>query len=184
MAIQDSDPARRNLTVTSFAFIVFSLAGGYFDHNVVRLQVVNLKFENPEALALFAWALLLWFAYRFWQTRKGMTTTMIRAEIKGNMSGLPRKVLYKRILKKQNQPPIEIKTDFKKSSLYFRFRTDKEAETTYETGKIEGIFLTVMSYLHTIFRSPEITDRITPYLLFVMAVLFNFPFSFIIDSLS
>jgi hypothetical protein len=69
MAIQDTDPERRNLTVTSVAFIAYYYAGGEVLSNEVRIQVVNVAFSNPMVLAVMAWILLLWFALRYWQTR-------------------------------------------------------------------------------------------------------------------
>lgn len=70
MAIHDSDPERRNLVVTSLAFIVYYLAGGYITDNNVRMQIVNITFDNKAVLAVFVWVMLLWFAWRYWQTHK------------------------------------------------------------------------------------------------------------------
>jgi hypothetical protein len=69
MAIQDTDPERRNLNVTSIAFIAYYYAGGEVLDNEVRIQVVNVVFSHPYVLASMAWFLLVWFALRFWQTR-------------------------------------------------------------------------------------------------------------------
>lgn len=70
MAIHDSDPERRNLIVTSLAFIAYYYAGGAFVDSNVRLQMVNVTFEKPEVLAGIAWMLLFWFFYRYWLTHK------------------------------------------------------------------------------------------------------------------
>ena len=70
MAIEDSDPERRNLTVMSGAFIIYYLAGGSFDEKQITLEVVNMHFSRPSVLAGIAWIMLLWFVYRYWQMNK------------------------------------------------------------------------------------------------------------------
>jgi hypothetical protein len=66
MAIQDSNPERRNLLVLSLCFIVFFLGGGAFSKGEVRLQVITVTFSRPEILSLIIWLLLFWFLYRYW----------------------------------------------------------------------------------------------------------------------
>jgi hypothetical protein len=82
MAISDALPERRNLVVTATAFIVFYGAGGTVPEPVVRLSVVNVALHHPEALAIFAWALLFWFQLRFWQSTKSKFMQAFRGEIK------------------------------------------------------------------------------------------------------
>jgi hypothetical protein len=81
MSIQDSNAERRNLVVTSMAFIAYFYSGGELADNVVRLQIVNVKFAYPSVLGAFAWLLLLWFLYRYWLTNSGKFTSMFKAEI-------------------------------------------------------------------------------------------------------
>lgn len=71
MAIQDNDPERRNLTVTAMAFIAYYYAGGSFSDSTVTLQVISADFSKPEVLAFLAWAALIWFIYRYWQSHRG-----------------------------------------------------------------------------------------------------------------
>jgi len=71
MAIQDSNPERRNVLVTSLSIIVFYLAGGEFTDSTVRLQMVNVHFSNPEILGYFIWGLLIWFFFRYWLIHQG-----------------------------------------------------------------------------------------------------------------
>jgi len=71
MPMQDSDPERRNLMVTSIAFIAYFYAGGSFPESNVRLQVINAEFSQPEILALIAWSTFCWFIYRYWVTHRG-----------------------------------------------------------------------------------------------------------------
>ena len=71
MAIQDSDPERRNLVVASLAFITFFFAGGSFPESSIRLQVINADFSKPEILSYIAWCTFCWFIYRYWLTHRG-----------------------------------------------------------------------------------------------------------------
>lgn len=66
MEFQDNDPERRNLVMTSFAFILYSWGGGSFDDGDINFQIVNLHFSNTIALAVIAWVMLFWFYYRYW----------------------------------------------------------------------------------------------------------------------
>ena len=90
MAIQDSDPERRNLVITSLSFIVFYLAGGHIPENTLKLQIVNITFNNTHVLIITAWLMLAWFAIRYWQTHKGLMTNEI---VKDTCSLLENKAL-------------------------------------------------------------------------------------------
>lgn len=70
MAIQDSNPERRNLVVTALAFILYYAGGGTLSDYAVRVTVVNLTFARPDVLAAAAWAMLIWFGLRYWQSSR------------------------------------------------------------------------------------------------------------------
>lgn len=80
MAIQDSDPERRNLIVTSLAFIAYFYAGGSFPDTSVRLQVINANFSRPGVLGVMAWVAFIWFIYRYWQTHSGDFSSAFKKE--------------------------------------------------------------------------------------------------------
>lgn len=80
MTIQDSNPERRNLMVTSIAFIAFFYAGGSFPDSSVKLQVINADFSRPDVLAIIAWTALFWFLYRYWQIHNGDFSEGFREE--------------------------------------------------------------------------------------------------------
>lgn len=82
MPVQDADPERRNLFVTSAGFVLFELAGGEIKDDVVLIQVVNVEFQRPDVLAVAAWIVLFWFAYRYWVTHRGLIRTGVGEEIK------------------------------------------------------------------------------------------------------
>lgn len=81
MAMQDNDPERRNLLVTSICVALYYMAGGAIEGPTVRLQVINVTFERPEILALAIWVALIWFAYRYWVTHRGSIRRGLEAEI-------------------------------------------------------------------------------------------------------
>lgn len=70
MPYQDTDPERRNLLVTSLVFIAYYYAEGSVSNGELKLQIIDIVFSNPEALAMIAWAILFWFCYRYWVTHK------------------------------------------------------------------------------------------------------------------
>jgi len=65
MAIEDPNPERRNLVVTSLAFIAYYYGGGAFENHEVELHVISVTFKNFSFLAAMAWCGLFWFAYRY-----------------------------------------------------------------------------------------------------------------------
>ena len=66
MSIEDTNPERRNLLIASLAFIAYFYGGGQLPDNTISLQIVELIFSRPAVLAVLAWILLFWFAYRYW----------------------------------------------------------------------------------------------------------------------
>lgn len=81
MAIQDKDPERRNLVMTSFGFILFFAADGYIINNELRVQLLNIGFRKPETLAIVSWILLLWFILRYWQTHEGKALDTLNQDV-------------------------------------------------------------------------------------------------------
>lgn len=71
MPFQDSDAERRNLMVTSVAFIAYYYGGGRFINNTVTLQVINAEFSRPWVLGLIAWIAFFWFVFCYWQKHRG-----------------------------------------------------------------------------------------------------------------
>lgn len=87
MALQDSNPERRNLLLISLLFITFYLGGGAFPKNEIRLQVISVTFSNPEVLFHLVWGLFFWFLYRYWVVHKNS----FREEIKNEISSYQKK---------------------------------------------------------------------------------------------
>lgn len=85
MAIEDSNPSRRNLVVTSLAFVAYYYAGGYFKNHELTLEVVNLSFTDYWVLGFFAWGLLIWFAYRYWVEHRGELFAAFQSDVQNEI---------------------------------------------------------------------------------------------------
>ncbi len=81
MAIQDSDPERRNLMVTSLAFIAYFFGGGSVTQSTIKLPIVNIEFSNATFLAAMAWAVFAWFIYRYWLAHHGKFLPVFKDEL-------------------------------------------------------------------------------------------------------
>lgn len=74
---------RRNLILTSLAFLLYFLAGGhiYGEEAQIRLSIVNVGISRPWVLGVFAHLALFWFAFRYWQDSEP-----IKVKIKSDLS--------------------------------------------------------------------------------------------------
>lgn len=182
MAIQDTDPSRRNLTVTSIAFIVYSLAGGSFTNNEIRLQMINMNFSNPEFLVLAAWVSLLWFAFRYWQTRELSLLDTVQKESSGFIKGIPFKILKTLInksfncndKKKFNHIHISFLKDSVPQIQYSKNKGISSLTPIYKpTSKTEIVISWATVHFEALISKAGIIDYVFPYLLFLTAVFTN-----------
>ena len=81
MALQDSNPERRNLSVLSFMLITYFIGGGSFPDNEISLQAVKMTFSRPDTLAAFVWVLFFWFLYRYWVVSRSSFSKEFNIEI-------------------------------------------------------------------------------------------------------
>lgn len=77
----DANPARRNLVLTSIAFIVYYLGDGRLTEKKLQIQAVSITFDNTTALIVLAWLALFWFALRYYQTNKNLLRKAVRDEV-------------------------------------------------------------------------------------------------------
>jgi hypothetical protein len=194
MAIQDSDPERRNLLVTSLAFIVFFYAGGSFPENEVRLQVINASFSDPKVLCVIAWVLLFWFLYRYWQTHSSSFSDGFENEIRRYHG----KVYFlKYVSKKIGKPMIEDKEEGyhvegmirEKGKIGIRYSYASSVGREKKTGQITswsnrkeddkgvvylddfiGHLLRLRAYIECCFWHPSFASYIIPYFVFLLAL--------------
>ncbi len=67
MPISDNNPERRNLVITSFAFVIYYLGGGRLVDGVLSIQAISITFEKTYVIGIIAWILLIWFFLRYKQ---------------------------------------------------------------------------------------------------------------------
>lgn len=79
--IEDNNKERKNLTLLSFAMIVFYLGGGEMVDSTLRLPLINLQFHCAPALGFLAWGVLVWFTFRYWVESKDATKEAFLSEL-------------------------------------------------------------------------------------------------------
>lgn len=108
MPIADNNPERRNLMVTAFAFNLYFLGGGSVDSSSLKIQAINISFENLYVIAISAWILLFWFYWRYSQKHKNEFLSAIRDEVKTETTN-PVLIAY---LKQQTNKPYRDENGF------------------------------------------------------------------------
>ena len=86
MPIQDTNPERRNLLITSLCFIAYYYAGGTINGETLKLPFVDLAFSKPYALGVIAWLVFFWFFYKYWVTHKNQASSGIQKELQRYLS--------------------------------------------------------------------------------------------------
>lgn len=186
MAIQDPDPERRNLLVTSLAFVMYYLAGGHVADNNVRVQIVNITFDNKLALAVFAWVMLLWFAFRYWQTRESTFFHSFLAEVvheknhklfswyllrQYDWSDKERLQIYSMCLNLWTRTiNYEYKYTESTPSPGVRAQTKAENNQRAKLNTPSGLLIIVFFVIKNIIKKPSFASIAVPYLLFYAAV--------------
>lgn len=187
MAIQESSPERKNLTITSLGFILFFLGEGELDDKNIKFQLVNITFKNPEVLSSFLWVMLFWFFWRYWLNFRGAYKYDETQEIqKQSCNALTRAyVRFKTGLKYKKENGFTRPMLHGLGSKYLYFSKIIEAEFT-ESGKLKEIkkststplyigfiprvFLKSFTLILMLFREPSITNIYIPYLLFLFTL--------------
>ncbi|MRK22945.1 hypothetical protein [Pseudomonas sp. JG-B] len=196
MAIEDSDPERRNLTVMSGAFIIYYLAGGSFKDNEITLEVVNINFSRPTVLAVIAWLMLFWFIYRYWQAHRGKFRKQFPEEFeRQQLSKTLKRHLDSTLPKYPNSPnqtyfPVGVRWKDRKVTVEYvyassirREQDEDEDEEWYvassdENGRygevqlsgIKGWFVALLLTCKTFISDPSFANYIIPYLLAALAI--------------
>jgi hypothetical protein len=82
--IQDSDAARRNLTVTSIGFLIYFWCGGSLENDSLKLPMISVEFSRPNVVALLSWVALIWFFYRYRLAHKSKFKEKFEYELRAN----------------------------------------------------------------------------------------------------
>lgn len=195
MAIQDSDPERRNLVVTSLAFIAYFYAGGSFQDNSIRVQVVNLNFSNTTFLGGMAWILLFWFLYRYWLTHKNKFVEGFKSEYPAYFHKKRSIAFVERNSGKTFIKPFEtegycfnrFKIEDGVPTLKYSYTTDiqwdeknekitqRSVKNGAERGEVKlnnlrGYLLMLRNAIVCCIDSPSFSSYLVPYILFLMAL--------------
>ncbi|WP_137885363.1 hypothetical protein [Pseudomonas sp. 2FE] len=192
MAIEDSDPERRNLTVMSAAFIIYYLAGGSFKNNEITLEVVNINFSRPTVLAVIAWLMLFWFIYRYWQTHQDHFRNAFPAEFVKQQSSATLKRHLDSTLPKQADDPQQsyfpsgvwwngnrVKVGYINATSISRSASGHRALISHEgnvrSGElhlsgIKGWSVALLLTCKTFIAEPSFAGYIVPYLLAAFAI--------------
>lgn len=186
MAIQESDPARRNLYVVSLAFIVYALAGGSFEKDEIRLQVINMHFSNPHVLGLFAWIALFWFLFRYWQSREYSLGEIFKQDVECIKKGFSKFILTKivAICKKEKISstdnhavsvlfnPLKIQHGLKGEDQCLHPLAPINRDCII-SNKVGGFFIKCFLFVDRTISKPHIVSHISPYALFIFALYLN-----------
>lgn len=193
MAIQDSDPERRNLMVTSIAFIVFYLADGQISQDAIRLQVIPVTFNNVIFLNVFVWVMLCWFGLRYWQTHRASYKNAYQSHL--NNFGNSNEAIARYIEKANNIPRFNENNGFREHvlrwygsgpRLHVEYKLVQEF-TKNQDGSISvhkqenihpqpltgyyGWLLKTKYFLSFSVGTPGFTSYAAPYILFITAML-------------
>jgi len=90
MPAADKNPERRNLMMTSLAFIVFYLGDARPIENEIRLMFINLHFSDAQALIYMAYTMWGWFFWRYWIQNKGSVFGNLRNDVSAAANEKPR----------------------------------------------------------------------------------------------
>jgi len=167
VALQDSNPERRNLLVLSLSIIVFYLGGGEFTDNNIRLQIVNIHFSKPEVLGCFVWALLAWFAFRYWLVHQGAWTK----EYYSDLSIMPKWLYETYAIKK-----LGLGSDYSRSyhndrhwitvsasrngitlSNIFKKEDETQDRKDFKVNSLVRFFLVFSGTIYILFKKPNLT---------------------------
>ena len=180
MALQDSNPERRNLSVLALSIIIFYLADGEFTESTVRLQVINVQFSNPQILVFFVWGLLGWSMFRYWLIHQGEWKKDFYAEL----SYVPN-FFYNNYLTRRFKLTDDFSRSYYDNRHWFMFDSNLgnnlkfqhvfKSETNAQLNETKDITtlgdkaLLSVCAIYIFFRKPSLSGHFVPYFLFLWA---------------
>jgi len=187
MPYQDSNPERRNLVVSSLCIAVYCFAGGVFESDSIRLQVVNVAFERGWVLTLSLWVMFAWFIFRHWVVNSGeWKESFLQSLCHREANG---KILYL-LLKKRFSLGEDYSKAYredrhwlsfdrgKNNSIIFRHVYQKEGGGQQQDQVIPKTFLdyiiVIVCYVRMFFVDRTLSEYFIPYLLALTAIVSAF----------
>lgn len=193
--MHDQNPERRNLLISSLGFLLYFLAGGSLADDVVRIQLINLKFENPTIFVVFAWIILFWFLFRYWLLHSGKFKRDFRGELQLFFDDQIIKKEVERqlgasISRDDKEGPHIGDIKVKKGTLEIRIVWAQKVERKKDTGRIgpiyslnkknnpqtilfsglRGRWAAVKVFMRCFFGYPSFSNYAIPYLAFFAVV--------------
>ena len=175
MPIADSNPERRNLTLLSFFIILYFLGGASFEEKVIKLPLINLKFENYITLGIMVWLLLAWFLFRYRITNKNYINKWSQEnnfKIKFNVKIL-REYLTKHNISHEN-------SKLSNTSIYYHERSStwklsnndgsNKGVVKCDLEGTDGLKIRAAYFIKTATNHSPTTDYYTPYILCYFSV--------------
>jgi hypothetical protein len=180
MAVEDSNPERRNLLVTSLGFVAYYYGHGAFVDKELQLELINIHFHKTGFLAALAWTMLFWFLFRYWQTTRGKFTTAFAAEVDRNCNiALMREFIERHYIRESG----DTRTGCLPASISWHDRPNGVRAVQFVPragggpieGKlplvgIDGLIALWAVRLRCVFMEPSFFSYITPYILAAAAV--------------
>ena len=183
MALYDSNSERRNLTVLSLSIIIFYLADGEFINDAIRLQIINVHFNNPAVLAYLVWIMLIWFLYRYWVTNQNSWKEPYCQEMTQiEFSGLINRYVSNRFqLKKdyshsyfENKHWVKFASQGPDKIVFQHLSkndTGTQRQRALEITTILDKLIVLCCSIFVCFKKPTLTGYFVPYFLCALAVL-------------
>ena len=178
MPVQDSDPERRNLMVTSLGFIAYYLAGGHVVENKIRIQVINISFDYPIVLAVMAWLMLLWFALRYWQTHRNEALKHIKSSMILPPLGKVVKnyvVKYRKTKNLNNIDVSVIRIEIESDQFIIKYKYSEgngsgRDSLVIDNKTLDGFIVLAKQFILSSIKRPEFSGYAMPYVFFYTAV--------------
>ncbi|MCF7519162.1 hypothetical protein [Pseudoalteromonas sp. L21] len=183
MALQDSNAERRNLTVLSVSIIIYFLADGALINDIVRLQIINVEFQQPEILAYFVWGLLIWFCFRYWLQNKSSWREPLISDLTSSDSCSP--IYYNHLVKRFGLGDDYSLSTFddrhwvklsKKQSGFVSFQhvykedSGKQKIDTLPVETFSDRIIIIRCIVDLFFKQPTLSGYFVPYFLFMWAI--------------
>jgi len=181
MNIEDQSAERKNLMMTSIAFIVYYYGKAEMDGNQLNLPFINVNFHNPDLLGCMAWFALLWFFYRFTLSHGRDFLNEFPAEFLRYRNDPKLNQYMKNKTNFHNSQIVDFKCTkikWKIINIYalstFRTRGNSSPQGMHSDkhlfddvqGTIIGIRLTIKCFM----QNPSFSQSLSPYLLAFLAI--------------
>ena len=184
--MSDGNPERRNLVLLSIAIIVFYIADGEIIDNTLKLQFINIQFNNFQILSTIVLVMLLWFLFRYRLTTLGVFEKEFSSEINTISRAHPVLIAYINnfltdydITKDQNDTysaNINYHRDIKRGNYMYIYGIKHKTSTQDNEQSMAPInnlwvwLVLIIIWINTAVVRPSFSAYIVPYLIFLTAL--------------